>query len=396
MPTILQINSTLNWGSTGRIAEQVGLVAQQCGWNSYVAYGRMANRSKLQTIRIGNRFEVFFHGILTRLFDAQGLGSRHATKRLLKQIDSIRPDIIHLHNIHGYYLNYQILFDYIVQRNIKVVWTLHDCWPFTGHCTYFEQNNCYKWRTECKNCHHNLDYPRSFTDCSARNFRYKRHSFTLPRNITLVPVSQWLAEYVSQSFLKEQVCLTIHNGVDTQIFKPLKVEHQSVFTVLGVASRWSKRKGLDDFVKLSLALPEDCRIVLIGVEPQQAKRLPPQIVWLERTDSVDQLVELYNRADVFVNPTYDDNFPATNIEALACGTPIVTYRTGGCPEAVDKTTGIVVEQGDIATLAASIETVKTRGKAFYTDFCRRKALDCFDSRRQFGKYIELYEQIMNK
>lgn len=279
--------------------------------------------------------------------------------------------MINLHNIHGYYLNVEILFEYLAKTDIPVVWTLHDCWPFTGHCSYFDRYHCEKWKSGCHHCPNSKGYPKSlFLDCSKTNYARKKELFNKPKNITFVAVCNWMANNVKASFLGGYPVETIYNGVDVETFRPrfeglngsnsLKAKlgiNESAKVVLGVASTWDRRKGLDDFVKLRTMMTDEYAIVLVGLNDKQIAALPEGVIGIKRTESVDQLAELYSLADVFVNPTYVDNFPTTNIEALACGTPVVTYRTGGSPEAIDEKTGMVVNQGEMNLLLPAVEFV---------------------------------------
>lgn len=399
---VLQINSTLNWGSTGRIAEEIGQALIFEGAISYIAYGRYANKSQSKSIKIGDKWNVYLHVLQTRLFDRHGLVSKKATRQLIKQIKEINPDIIHLHNIHGYYLNYSILFDYLAFSNIPIVWTLHDCWPFTGHCSYFSFVKCEQWKTDCNHCIQKNDYPSSFLfDNSKNNFYKKMASFTSVENLTVVPVSKWLRSLVTESFLKKYPINVIHNGIDINVFHPLESSQlyytsKNKFVILGVASIWEKRKGLDDFIQLQKLLSQDYSIILIGLTRTQIKQLPQGITGIERTNSVQELASYYSSADVFFNPTWEDNFPTTNLEALACGTPVITYRTGGSPEAIDEKTGFVVEQGDLEGAVRAMKQIKSVGKAAYTQACRERAVKNFNKNDRYAEYLQLYNEILNR
>lgn len=404
MNKLLQINSVVNSGSTGRIAEEIGLTAIAAGWKSYIAYGRNDRPSQSELIKIGNDWDIKMHGLQTRLFDRHGLGSKSATQELIGKIKEISPDIIHLHNIHGYYLNIEILFKYLRNTNIPVVWTLHDCWPITGHCSYFTFVGCEKWKTKCYECPQKTSYPASwFVDRSEENFHLKKELFTSLTNLTLVPVSNWLSRILKESYLEDYPIKLIHNGINTDIFKPSTsrafrskhgLEHK--FLLLGVASVWSPRKGLKDFIELSKHLNSEYQIVLIGLTREQIEQLPDNILGIERTESVEELAELYASCDVYLNPTYEDNFPTTNLESLACGTPVITYKTGGSPEAIDELTGIVVEQGNIGKLIDAINKVKDKGKQSYSEACVNRAHRLYKKEDRYKEYIDLYEQLIRK
>lgn len=394
MPKLLQINSTANWGSTGKIAEQIGALAISHGWDSYIAYGRYANPSRSKTIKVGSKISQFLHLITSRIFDNHGLASRIATKALVKQIKKLSPDIIHLHNIHGYYLNYKILFEYLNTTQIPVVWTLHDCWPFTGHCAHFVEADCTKWLTQCEKCPLIGQYPKAFTDNSKQNFQLKKKLFSrIPDRLIIVSVSQWLKSYVNASFLKACKTMTIYNGVDIDVFCPsLKTSTDKI--VLGVSSIWSESKGLNDFIILRDILPSDIQIILVGLSSKQIMSLPKGIIGIERTNNLSELAQLYSSADVFVNPTYADTFPTVNLEALACGTPVITYNTGGSPEAITPETGIVVEQGNTEKLKTAIISILSKGKKEYSSACRERAEMYFGKGWCFEKYISLYYELL--
>ena len=342
MPILFQINVSANWGSHGKIAEEIGQLVLAQGWDSNIAYGRIANPSKSKLIHIGSMWDERWHGVQSMLFDNHGLSSKKATKKLIESIIKVQPDLIHLHNIHGYYLNYPILFDFLKAYNKPVVWTLHDCWCFTGHCTHFEYDGCFKWQTGCYDCKFKHVYPSSlFLERSKRNYEIKKKYFTSLNNLTLVPVSNWLGNHLKNSFMKEHHIYVIHNGIDISVFKPIDVKrNNSTIEILGVASNWKMRKGLPDFIALRKALPQNYHITLIGLSKKEISELSSGLLGLERTNNVQELVEYYNKADILVNPTYEDNFPTINLEALACGTPVITYNTGGSPEAIDDLTGL--------------------------------------------------------
>lgn len=402
MKTLLQINTVVNRGSTGRIAEEIGNFAMQSGWNSYIAYGRQQAYSQSNLIHIGNLFDCYMHVLQTRLFDRHGLGSKKATMRFIEQIETLSPDIIHLHNIHGYYLNYTILFDYLSEMDIPIIWTLHDCWSFTGHCPYFDFVKCNKWKSKCYGCIQTRKYPTSwFGDRSEENFIDKKVYFNKIKNLTLVPVSNWLNNLIKDSFLSGNKTMVIHNGIDLNTFFPRpsikdKLELQTRFVILGVANIWEERKGLDDFMLLSNKVSSDVIIILIGLSKKQIQKIPNNIIGLERTDSLNQLAEYYSSADLFVNLTKEDNFPTTNIESLACGTPVLTYRTGGSIESITSEVGFVVEKGDIDGILAAIQIVKTNGKEKYISICREHAILNYRNNQCFNRYIDLYNSLLLK
>lgn len=405
MKKLLQINSVVNTGSTGRIAERIGRLAMHHGWESYFAYGRYGNQSQSKLIRIGTKLDTYKNLIRTRLTDKHGLGSKTATEKFMQQVKEIKPDIVHLHNIHGYYINFEILFSFLRSENLPVVWTLHDCWPFTGHCCHYEFANCSKWKEVCFNCPETRRYPKSFFDNSYWNYQRKRTSFTSLGNITFVTVSKWSKDALKQSFLRRYECRQIYNGVDLSIFKPIYVDesirnkynldvHEKIF--LGVASKWGTRKGLSEYVKLYSRLRYGEKLVLVGLSPRQIMTMPQGIICIERTENQEELVALYNVATALVNLTMEDNFPTVNIEALACGTPVITYASGGSPEAVDEETGRVVSKGDLDGIRKAMDGFIMADQLQLKRKCRERASNFFDDTERCQEYIMLYEELLNK
>ena len=401
MKKLLQINITSNWGSTGKIAEAINLAAQRKGWECSTAYGRWANPSKFPTYKVGNKWDMYVHYFENRIFDREGLSSRRATKALIQHIEEIKPDIISLHNIHDHYLNYELLFRYLNKTDIKVVWTFHDCWAFTGHCFHFVTKDCMRWKTGCHDCSLHHLYPNTVLDRSVKNYALKKELFSANKNLAIVACSDWLGDFVKESFLKDKRIEVIHNGVDLQMFRPQdgkksregKESERRVFKIIAVSSVWYPNKGELDIYKLRTMLPEDeYEITMVGLSAEQAKNLPEGIRGIQRTQNVQELAQLYSEADVLINPTYEDNFPTVNIEALACGTPVITYRTGGSPEAVDDKTGMVIEQGNVMALANAVMQMKDTPLS--SADCRKRAEEHFDKDKCFEKYIELYESLI--
>lgn len=395
MPKLLQINCCLNL-STGKIAQQIGEAAMADGWESWIAYsGRDPyDKSTSNVIRVGNFTDACIHYAGQRLFDCEGLGSTYYTKQLVQKIEEIKPDIVLLHNIHDHWLNYPILFSCFIKMQVPVIWTQHDCWAFTGGCMYFDMLNCDRWKDGCKNCPDNRVLIKNQ---ASRNLSLKTQYLSRIKDLIFVPVSDWIGNMIRESFQKDRRIITIHNGVDLSKFKPMFSKPQDgEFRILGVASTWDARKGLDDFVRLRKLLPDNYIITLVGLSADQLKKLPHGIDGLSRTDGVEELAKLYSEADVYVNTTYSDNFPTVNLEALACGTPVITYKTGGSPEAIDENTGAVVEQGDIDALCKKIQEFKTIGfKQQHTIDCRKRAEENFDKDKCFTKYIDLFNELIN-
>lgn len=400
---MLEVNSVCGIGSTGRIATGLHAALAAQGHQCTIAYGRADSVDCNQTIRIGDVLDNYLHVARTRLLDDHGFGSAQATRRFVSRVRALKPDLIHLHNLHGYYLHVGVLFEFLHQYGKPVVWTLHDCWPFTGHCAHFDFVGCTHWKTECHNCPQRADYPASLLrDGSKANFQRKKMIFTSLQNLTIVTPSQWLASLVEESFLQGNPRLVINNGINLKIFRPspssFRKQHglTDMFVVLGVASVWSARKGLQYFIELAKHLRQDERIVMVGLSEQQIRQLPAAVVGIPKMSSSAELAALYSAADVFVNPTLEDTFPTTNLEALACGTPVVTFGTGGSPECLDASCGLVVERGDLPGLIAAIAKVREAGKASFSMHCRHRAEQRYNESDRTADYLELYEGRLNR
>lgn len=406
---VLQINTRYyNGGSTGRITYDLKKVMEAHRIESYVAYGfgyELKDDEKETVYRIESDRELLISKLWTKATGHHSFNNKAETKRLLKWIDSVKPDIIHMHNIHNHYVNVRMLLEYIAEKQIPCVLTMHDCWTFTGHCAYFDYSGCDKWKTGCNHCPSLRDYPKTFAliDPSPWNYEHKRKLFA-PLDITFVSPSQWLCDLQQQSFLKDKPCEVINNGVDVSVFRPIESNVREEYgignrkMILAVAGGLAPRKGRDYLLELPTLLNEDEVLVLVGLQKGQEALLPntPKVIGIQRTKTSDELVGLYSEADVFINPTLEDNFPTTNIEALACGISVVTFRTGGSVECVTPETGLVVEQGDMNGLLTAIRTVLANGEEHYREACRKKAESDYNKDIQYLKYIELYQRILRK
>lgn len=364
---ILMINVVCGIKSTGRICTDIAKKLEEQGHEVKIAYGRerIPKSAAKNAIKISTNFDVKMHGIKARIFDSAGFESKRKTKKFINWINEFNPDIIHIHNTHGYYINNKLLFIYLIKLNKKVIWTFHDCWAFTGHCCYFDYNGCNKWKELCHNCPQKKEYPKSFIfDSSKKNFILKKELFPKLQDLTIVVPSIWLYKIVSESFFKNNKIIVINNGIDTNKFtyreNKIKEKYNIINKkiILGVASVWSKRKGLDDFIELSKKIDNTYIIILVGLNKNEINKLPLNIIGIEKTDSPEELAELYSAADVFFNPTYEDNYPTTNLEAIACNTPVITYNTGGSIESA-KLFGYIVKKGDIESV---IEKIKLLNK----------------------------------
>lgn len=389
---ILFINVVCGIRSTGRICTDLATALESKGHEVKIAYGRelVPEQFKKYSVKIGSDFDVKMHGVKARLFDACGFGSKKATVKFINWVKDFNPDVIHLHNIHGYYINIEILFNYLRTCGKKIIWTLHDCWAFTGHAAYCESAACERWLSGCYNCKKRREYPSSLIDRSKSNWKKKEKVFSDVPNLLIATPSEWLAKLVKKSFLREYTINVIHNGVDLSVFKPLqRNEYYSKYNlkgkkvILGIAALWEERKGLNDFLQLFDLLNSDYQIVLVGLSKDQIERLPAGIIGIARTNSTEQLVQLYNLADVFINPTYEDNYPTANIEAIACGTPVITYNTGGSPESA-QLFGSVVDKGNVKQLFEAI-------KRMIGSENKDVDLNLIDKETAVNSYLELIE-----
>ena len=349
-------------------------------------------------IRTGGLLSKTAHMYLARLTGRIGCFSALPTARLLKKMEAFQPDVIHLHNLHGWFVNLPMLFSWLKRHDIPVVWTLHDCWALTGHCPHFAMAGCEKWKTGCGNCSQYRDYPQSRVDRSAVMWKKKKAWFTGVKDLTIVTPSRWLADQVKESFLKDYPVRVIHNGIDRLVFRPMESDFRKKHhcedkcILLGVAFDWGVRKGLDVFVELAKRLDDRYKIVLVGTNEAVDKDLPENIISIHRTRDQRELAQIYTAADLFVNPTREDTFPTVNMEALACGTPVLTFRTGGSPEIPDESCGCVVDCDDVDGLEAQIRRIATE-RPYTAEACVRRAAN-FELKARFGEYIQLYKEVL--
>lgn len=396
---IVSINS-VPFGSTCGVMNGIAKVSSKTD-RVVVATGHSSRSVEfpVEYIKIGGRYSRFFHMVVSMVTGANGRFSVLSTRSFLKKLDKLSPDILHLHNIHGWYINQPMLFKYIKKRNVKVVWTLHDCWSFTGHCPHFTMKKCDKWKTGCYNCPSYKEYPESKVDLSKKMYKLKKKWFTGVKDLVIVTPSEWLSGLVKQSFLKEYPVKVINNGIDLSVFKPTEGDFRERYGIpeekkvlLGVSLAWGETKGLDVFVELSKRLdPERYQIVLIGTDDNTDKQLPDNIISIHRTHDQRELAQIYTASDLFVNPTREDNYPTVNMEALACGTPVLTFRTGGSPEIIDDSCGAVVDCDDVGAMEKEI--VRICEQAPYSkEACLERAKG-FASEQCFEKYVQLYNDM---
>lgn len=401
---IVEINSVKN-GSTGNIMRNIANVARRQGHEVYTACAGNLYQRGLPTdcpeyhIYIGGILGNKLHKTLGTIWGQGGTYSHWGTYRFLKRLDKIQPDIIHIHNLHSNYIHIGMLFRYIKRHNIKVVWTLHDCWSFTGHCPYFDIAQCSKWQEKCFGCPQYKEYPEALRDDSEGMFIKKKKWFTGVKELILITPSCWMKNLVQASFLKEYPVKVIYNGIDLEIFRPQESDFRKRHglvgkkVILGVAFGWGYRKGLDVFVELAQRLGEEYRIILVGVSKETREKLPKSILSVEFTNSREELAEIYSAADVFVNPTREENFPTTQLEALACGVPVITFRTGGATEGIDASCGIAVEKNDIEELVKILEG--NLWEKLDKAACRRRA-EQFEAEMAYQKYVELMQNFVEQ
>ncbi|WP_300792660.1 glycosyltransferase [uncultured Bacteroides sp.] len=397
---VLLINITNGRGSTGKIVSSIARILQETGNEAYIGYGYFDSKERNTYCIKGYGINTLRWAILkSRITGYMGFDSKRATEAFLNWVNEIKPDVIHLHNIHTGYVNIELLFSYIKRKKIPVVWTLHDCWPFTGRCSHFVNANCYKWKTGCYACQDKNTFPKTYYfDHSKKMYELKKEIFTGVDNMLLVTPSNWLKMFVEQSFLKEYKCLTIHNGVNTNVFKPnnenkIRIRYsldKYEGIVISVASSWSNRKGLHLIYKLADDM-KSYKFIIVGLNYKQLESCPKNIIGIGRLSNQNELAEFYSAADVFINCTLADNFPTVNLEALACNIPVVTFNTGGSPEGVPSGAGFVVPQNDLSSMEKKIkELVAHKTERNYREY----AIKYFDERTLFLEYIKLYKKVL--
>lgn len=397
---VLQINSFFSVGGPPRIMNGIYDTLKENGYECKIAASREKMYVPEDSLRIGSDIATKINAVKARIFDNEGFNGIRETKRLIKYIESYDPDIIHLHNLHGYVLNVELLFEFLKKIQKPIVWTLHDCWSFTGHCAYFDAAACEQWKTECIDCKQLKMYPSCIGKGRvSKNYKLKKDSFLGLNNLIFVTPSAWLAEYLKKSYLSNYPVRVIHNGISLKQFSPRQNDFVEKYglkdkkIILGVAQVWNERKGYNDFFKLAALLDDKHQVVMVGLTQKQVESLPNNIIGITKTNNVDELIDIYTASTVFVNFTYEDNFPTVNIEALACGTPVLTYRTGGSPEAVDETCGWIVEQGDVEEAKHIIMSIND--KSDYSNACIIRSKQ-FDRKERYLEYIELYKKMLEE
>ena len=388
---IVQLNVTCGVGSTGKICLAVSRLLNERGVENYILFSEEDSDYEYG-IKYADKLSIKLEALKSRVFGNYGFNSKILTKKLIAKLDEIQPDIVHLHNLHGHGCNLEILFTYFKEKNIKLYWTFHDCWAFTGYCPHFDMVSCDKWQTQCQACPQKGAYS-FFFDNSSKLYSKKKALFS-GLDLTIITPSQWLKGLVKKSFLKDYEVLVINNGIDLDIFKPSESDFREnhgikdEFLILGVAFNWDERKGIDVFSDLARTLPKDCRIVLVGTNENTRQHLPDNVITIDRTENQQQLAEIYTACDLFVNATREDTFPTVNIESLACGTPVLTFKTGGSAEIIDETCGMSVEKNDTDALKAAILKVK-ESRPFTKEACLKKSAE-YRKEEKFKEYTKIY------
>lgn len=391
---VVQINTTCGIGSTGKICVGISQIMTGENIENYILCTR-TNGDALGIFCSDSRY-IKVQALKSRVFGNYGFNSKAATRKMIAELEYIQPDIVHLHNIHGHDCNLEMLFSYFSRNKTKLIWTFHDCWAFTAYCPHFITMKCEKWKEQCSQCAQYRSYSWFF-DRSRELFENKKRLFT-GLNLTIVTPSQWLENLVKQSFLKDCAVQVIHNGIDLAVFKPMSSDFREKYglenkrVILGVSFGWDAKKGLDVFIELSKRLPEIYQIVLVGTDANVDKLLPENIISIHRTQNQQELAEIYSAADLFVNASREENYPTVNMEALACGTPVLTFRTGGSPEMLDETCGSVVACNDVDAMEKEIIRICT-DKPYSAADCLKKARE-FDQDQRFKEYLKLYERVI--
>ncbi len=392
--------NTVPTGSHGRLMDDLRRASEAAGFETMLAVGRGADGHD-RAVPIGTRRDVRLHGLLTRAFDAHGRGSRRATEAFVDALRLFRPDLLHMHNLHGYYLHIETLFRYIRESRVPTVWTLHDAWALTGHCSHYMRVGCDRWRTCCHGCPQKREYPASlWLDASRRNYQVKRSAYQHQPNLTVVSPAQWLFDALEASILRDARRVLIPNGIDLSLFSPARDETMRArygvapgqAMLLAVAAPFDERKGFSDALRIAESVGGRVRLVMVGLTDRQLRGLPAHVTGIRRTDGPEALVALYGEADCLVNPTYEDTYPTVNMEAIACGTPVAAYRVGGCADQIDGTVGAAVTPGDFRALADAAMTL-ARAKPRVTAACRARAEQYFDRRHAIASYIALYREM---
>ena len=393
----LAIINAVPYGSTGKIVRGRSKVAESNGWETLIYYSwtKSLKKSDNPNVMVGSFIGKSIHMTLGKLTGNNGCYSKQDTKKLLKKLDEFKPDVINLHILHSWNINLPMLFSYVKKNKIRVIWTMHDCWAITGQCPHFIMAGCDKWKTGCHHCPQYRNYPSAYVDVTEKMWKLKKEWFTGVPDMTVATPSSWLAGLIGESYLNDYPVKVINNGIDLSVFKPTESDFrkkyglEGKYVLLGVAFDWGKRKGHDVFIELSKRLPDNYKIVLVGTNEEIDGQFPENILSIHKTANQAELAEIYSSADLFLNPTREDTFPTVNMESLACGTPIITFKTGGSPEIINEKTGVVVECDDVDAFEAAIKDSLENGR-FAREDCVAHARR-YDQDERFLDYISLIQ-----
>jgi len=394
---IMMINTLYGTGSTGKIVKQIARKATERGHECFIAhrYTEKGMEEQEGTVGVSSWLDCHIHNRLAHLTMLRGCFSAVKTRRFIKKAKAFSPDVIHLNNIHGNFINLRMLFRYLKRADAKVVWTFHDCWPVTGYCKHFDMIGCDRWQEKCGSC---PQKGSAIWDISSFMLKKKRKMFASVKDMTVVTPSVWLRDIVKRSYFRDHPCEVINNGIDLSVFKPTESDFRKKHgldgkkIILGVAFDWDKRKGLDVFCDLARRLSDEYRIVIVGADERAAKMLHENITVIPRTATQRELAEIYTAADLFVNPTREENYPTVNMEALACGVPVLTYDTGGSAEIITESCGSSVAKDDIDALTSEIIRI-CEERPYTKEACLDRAKS-FDMNERFDEYVELYESLI--
>lgn len=391
---IVQINATCGIGSTGKICLGISKILDEECIENHILFSCQGNGDPKGISCSGERY-IKVQAFKSRILGNYGFNSKSATRKMIAELDRIEPGVVHLHNIHGHDCDLEMLFTYFKQHRTKLVWTFHDCWAFTGYCPHFTMADCHQWKSQCTHCIQRREYSWFF-DKSYQLYERKKRLLA-GCNLNIVTPSRWLADQVKQSFLRAYPVTVINNGIDLNYFRPVKSDFRkryglnNQYIILGVAFDWGTQKGLDVFVDLAERLSDEYQIVLVGTNDVVDRLLPRNILSIHRTKNQQELAEIYSAADLFVNPTREENYPTVNMEAIACGTPVLTFRTGGSPEMLDDTCGSVVTCDDVDALEREI--IRICSERPYTEAACTEKARVFDQYERLKEYLKLYERI---
>ncbi len=395
---LVQINTVCNT-STGKLMGDIQRKANEVGYETLSIVGRRKVFQDIRCEKIGNSISFWIHVAINTVFDRQGYGSYFVTKKIVRRLREENPDIIHLHNLHGYYINLPLLFNYLSKEfKGEIYWTFHDCWPITGHCAHFSASECFKWKSGCSKCPNKMVYPISLLmDLSSRNYQDKKEMFCSLKSLTILTPSEWMAGWINSSFLRQYPIVVVNNGIDLktffyrkpadEIFDKYKISRQKK-VILGVSSVWNERKGLNDFLALAEALSAEYQILLVGLSKKQLRKMPANIVGIPRTENVEELTMIYSLSHILINPSLEESFSLVTAEAIACGTPVIVLDTSAVKELVCEDNGIVLSRHEVIDYMEAIKKVEEKQLSRETVM---QTAQKYDVEVFAEKVIQLYE-----